>query len=121
MGRFAQFQADIDILSTQSIAKISKEQILENTDLSTDKAEMISRFLRPYKVKKYQDNTKQSSMVFTIFRYYYNSKQLFRIQNTNIGKKLKTFYSSPPGSFRGWKKLCLNSINELHCFRIFIS
>lgn len=32
--------------SVQAIAKASKEQILENTDLSTDKAEMVSRFLR---------------------------------------------------------------------------
>ncbi|XP_039686158.1 protein PARTING DANCERS isoform X2 [Medicago truncatula] len=32
--------------SVQAIAKVSKGQILENTDLSTDKAEMISRFLR---------------------------------------------------------------------------
>ncbi|XP_061352853.1 protein PARTING DANCERS [Gastrolobium bilobum] len=32
--------------SVQAIAKVSKEQILENTDLSTDKAEMVSRFLR---------------------------------------------------------------------------
>ncbi|KAF7808194.1 protein PARTING DANCERS [Senna tora] len=32
--------------SVQAIAKASKEQILENTDLSTDKAETISRFFR---------------------------------------------------------------------------
>ncbi|XP_068496022.1 protein PARTING DANCERS isoform X1 [Phaseolus vulgaris] len=32
--------------SVQAIAKASKEQILENTDLSTDKAELVSRFLR---------------------------------------------------------------------------
>ncbi|KAK7263972.1 hypothetical protein RJT34_31572 [Clitoria ternatea] len=32
--------------SVQAIAKASKEHILENTDLSTDKAEMVSRFLR---------------------------------------------------------------------------
>ncbi|CAJ1934115.1 unnamed protein product [Sphenostylis stenocarpa] len=32
--------------SVQAIAKASKEQILENTDLSTNKAEVVSRFLR---------------------------------------------------------------------------
>ncbi|XP_057451180.1 protein PARTING DANCERS isoform X2 [Lotus japonicus] len=32
--------------SVQGIAKASKEQILANTDLSTDKAEIVSRFLR---------------------------------------------------------------------------
>ncbi|KAL4327565.1 hypothetical protein AHAS_Ahas13G0112800 [Arachis hypogaea] len=32
--------------SVQAIAKASKDQILENTDLSAEKAEMISRFLR---------------------------------------------------------------------------
>jgi len=32
--------------SVQAIAKASKEQILDNTDLSTDKAELVSRFLR---------------------------------------------------------------------------
>ncbi|CAI8587349.1 unnamed protein product [Vicia faba] len=32
--------------SVQAIAKASKEQILENTDLSIDKAETVSRFLR---------------------------------------------------------------------------
>ncbi|KAK7258176.1 hypothetical protein RIF29_32680 [Crotalaria pallida] len=36
--------------SIQTIAKASKEQILENTDLSYDKAEMISRFLGDEKV-----------------------------------------------------------------------
>ncbi|XLT64854.1 hypothetical protein HN873_021293, partial [Arachis hypogaea] len=32
--------------SVQAIAKASKVQILENRDLSAEKAEMISRFLR---------------------------------------------------------------------------
>ncbi|XP_054808217.1 protein PARTING DANCERS homolog [Prosopis cineraria] len=32
--------------SVQAVAKASKEQIVENTDLATDKAEIISRFFR---------------------------------------------------------------------------
>ncbi|RYR32304.1 hypothetical protein Ahy_A10g046896 [Arachis hypogaea] len=36
--------------SVQAIAKASKDQILENTDLSAEKAEMISRFLRDPKL-----------------------------------------------------------------------
>ncbi|RYQ86745.1 hypothetical protein Ahy_B10g106380 [Arachis hypogaea] len=36
--------------SVQAIAKASKDQILENTDLSAEKAEMISRFQRDPKL-----------------------------------------------------------------------
>ncbi|XLR27267.1 hypothetical protein S83_055167, partial [Arachis hypogaea] len=45
--------------SIQAIAKASKDQILENTNLSAEKAEMISRFLRDpkfYSSPKFYNN-----------------------------------------------------------------
>lgn len=43
-GNFVQLNQAIG--SIEAIAKASKEQILENTDLSADKAEVVSRFFR---------------------------------------------------------------------------
>lgn len=40
------FQLNQAVGSIEAIAKASKEYILENTDLSADKAETITRFFR---------------------------------------------------------------------------